>query len=169
MWKRSRLDREPTEIVVPAGPIESLHDQFASPCASFPCDCSGPCAGDVRRKGPSCALAAPYERSLSVIMARGCDGGFQELPHELLRSATVSSTLDHDVENEAILIDGAPQPVRLASNRDDPPHPYAICRREQTRAVGSDRRTPCRLLPHSRTVSFITQIPRQKRSSPSSR
>ena len=32
MWKRSRLDREPTEIVVPAGPIESLHDQFASPC-----------------------------------------------------------------------------------------------------------------------------------------
>ena len=28
----SRLDREPTETVVPAGPIESLHDQFASPC-----------------------------------------------------------------------------------------------------------------------------------------
>jgi hypothetical protein len=51
--------------------------------------------------------------------ARRCSGGFQELPHEPLRSATVSSTLDQDVENEAILIDRAPQPVRLASNRDD--------------------------------------------------
>src|ERR1700693_3614223 len=37
----------------------------------------------------------------------------------LSRCAAVSSTLDQDVENEAILIDRAPQPVRLASNRDD--------------------------------------------------
>src|SRR5580692_7496737 len=51
--------------------------------------------------------------------ARRCDGGFQELPHELLRSATVSSTLDQDVENEAILIDGAPEPVPLARDRND--------------------------------------------------
>src|ERR1700722_4917625 len=51
--------------------------------------------------------------------ARRCDGGFQELPHELLRSATVSSTLDQDVENEAILIDGAPKPVLLAGDQDD--------------------------------------------------
>jgi hypothetical protein len=51
--------------------------------------------------------------------ARRCDGGSQELSYEPLRSAAVSSTLDQDVENEAILIDRAPQPVRLASNRDD--------------------------------------------------
>ena len=50
--------------------------------------------------------------------ARRRDGGFQELLHEPLRSARVSSTLDQDVENEAILIDGAPQPVRLAGDRD---------------------------------------------------
>jgi hypothetical protein len=46
-------------------------------------------------------------------------GGFEELPHEALRGATVSSTLDQDVENEAILIDGAPKPVLLAGDRDD--------------------------------------------------
>ena len=51
--------------------------------------------------------------------ARRRNGGFQELPHKPLRREAVSSTLDQDVENEAILIDGAPQPVRLASNRDD--------------------------------------------------
>src|ERR1700745_2879779 len=51
--------------------------------------------------------------------ARRCDSGFQELPHELLCSATVSSALDQDVENEAILIDGAPQPMLLAGDRDD--------------------------------------------------
>ena len=55
-----------------------------------------------------------------MIMTRGgADGGFQEPPHELLRSATVSSTLDQDIENEAILIDGAPKPVLLAGDRDD--------------------------------------------------
>ena len=51
--------------------------------------------------------------------ARRRDGGFQELPHEPLRSARVSSALDQDVENEAILIDGAPQPVLLAGDRDN--------------------------------------------------
>jgi hypothetical protein len=48
-----------------------------------------------------------------------CDGGFEELPHKPLRRATVSSTLDQDVENEAILIDRAPKPVLLAGDRDD--------------------------------------------------
>ena len=46
--------------------------------------------------------------------ARRCDGGFQKPVHEPLRRAGVSSTLDQDVENEAILIDGAPKPVLLA-------------------------------------------------------
>ena len=51
--------------------------------------------------------------------ARRRDGGFQELRHEPLRRAAVSSTLDQNVENEAILIDRAPQPVWLAGDRDD--------------------------------------------------
>ena len=50
--------------------------------------------------------------------ARRCDGGFQKLPQEPLRSTTVSSTLDQDVENEAILIDRAPKPVSLAGDRN---------------------------------------------------
>ena len=39
---------------------------------------------------------------------RRCAGGFEELPHEPLRSPGVSSTLDQDVEHETILIDRAP-------------------------------------------------------------
>ena len=50
---------------------------------------------------------------------RRCAGGFEELPHEPLRSAGVSSTLDQDVEHETILIDRAPKPVLLAGDRDD--------------------------------------------------
>ena len=34
-------------------------------------------------------------------------------------AAYVSSALDQDVENEAILIDGAPEPVLLARDRND--------------------------------------------------
>src|SRR5271157_576650 len=51
--------------------------------------------------------------------ARRRDGGFQKLLHEPLRSARVSSALDQDVEHEAILIDGAPQPMLLARDRDN--------------------------------------------------
>src|ERR1700692_395287 len=50
---------------------------------------------------------------------RRCAGGFEELPHEPLRSGGVSSTLDQDVEHETILIDRAPKPVLLAGDRDD--------------------------------------------------
>src|SRR6202451_4158028 len=48
-----------------------------------------------------------------------CDGGFQKPIHESLRRAGVSSTLDQDVENDAVLIDGAPEPVWLAGDRGD--------------------------------------------------
>jgi hypothetical protein len=34
---------------------------------------------------------------------------FQELPYEPLRRAGVSAGLNQDIENEAILIDGAPK------------------------------------------------------------
>ena len=53
-----------------------------------------------------------------MIDARRCDGGFQKLPYEPLRSTTVSSTLDQDVENEAIRIDRAPKSVLLATDRN---------------------------------------------------
>src|SRR3984957_7390693 len=50
---------------------------------------------------------------------RRCAGGFEELPHEPLRRAGVSPTLDQNVENETVLINGAPEPVWLAGDRDD--------------------------------------------------
>jgi hypothetical protein len=40
--------------------------------------------------------------------ARRRDGGFQELLQEPPRRRGVPSSLDQDVENEAILVDGAP-------------------------------------------------------------
>ena len=46
------------------------------------------------------------------------NGGFQEFRHEMARSVAVSSTLDEDIKNEAILIDRAPKPVGLARDRD---------------------------------------------------
>ena len=56
---------------------------------------------------------------MSVIKTRGGIRRLQKPLHEPLRSAGVSSTLDQDVENEAVLIDGAPEPVWLAGDRDD--------------------------------------------------
>jgi hypothetical protein len=44
------------------------------------------------------------------------DGGFQEFCHEPLPRAGVSAALDQDVENEAILIDGASKPVLFAGD-----------------------------------------------------
>jgi hypothetical protein len=49
----------------------------------------------------------------------GVTADFRSFPYEPLRSAVVSSTLDQDVENETILIDGAPEPVLFARDRDD--------------------------------------------------
>ncbi len=46
-------------------------------------------------------------------------GLHQQLPHKPPRGAAISMVLDEDVENEAILIDGAPEPMFLAGDRDD--------------------------------------------------
>ncbi|BBB96608.1 hypothetical protein BE61_20390 [Bradyrhizobium elkanii USDA 61] len=51
--------------------------------------------------------------------ARRHAGGFQELLHEPLCSARISSALDQDVENEAILVDSAPEPMLFARDRDN--------------------------------------------------
>ena len=53
-------------------------------------------------------------------MTRGPhDRRFHEPPQEPLRRAAVSSTLNQNVKNEAILIDRAPEPMLLAGDRDD--------------------------------------------------
>ena len=49
--------------------------------------------------------------------ARPRDGGFQEFCREPLCRAGVSAVLGQDVENKAILIDSAPQPVLFARLR----------------------------------------------------
>src|SRR5580698_8220604 len=63
-------------------------------------------------------------RSVGAELVRDHDAGrddrrFPKPLHEPLRRAGVSSTLDQDVENDAVLIDGAPEPVWLAGDRDD--------------------------------------------------
>ena len=66
-------------------------------------------------------------------------GLLQQLPHEPLRGAAISRVLDEDVENAAILIDGAPEPMFLAGDRDDNlvEMPFvATNRRAATNAIG---------------------------------
>ena len=41
--------------------------------------------------------------------ARRPRGFLEQLPHKPLRSSLISSALNEDVENEAVLIDGAPE------------------------------------------------------------
>src|SRR5580704_6792916 len=104
------------------GRFESLHDQFASSCRLvrvFRAIVQALVLAMFDAKAHLHPRSAVRTELVRDHNPRRCSGGFQELPHEPLRSATVSSTLDQDVENEAILIDGAPKPVWLASNRDD--------------------------------------------------
>jgi hypothetical protein len=76
-----------------------------------------------------------------------------------LRRAHVSSTLDQDVENEAILIDGALQPVLLARDRDgDLIHMQFVA--ANRRALADLIGELAKIHPHWRTVSCVTQIPR---------
>ena len=57
---------------------------------------------------------------MSVIMTRGgMIADFRSLFMSRCAAAGVPSTLDQDVENDAVLIDGAPEPVWLAGDRDD--------------------------------------------------
>jgi len=43
----------------------------------------------------------------------------QQLAHQMLRGLSVPATLDENVEDEAVLIDGAPQPVFPSCDGDD--------------------------------------------------
>jgi hypothetical protein len=69
-------------------------------------------ADDVRREGPS-SPSQDFELVGDHHAGRR-NGAFQEFCHEPLRHAGVSAALDQDVENEATLIDRAPQPVLFA-------------------------------------------------------
>jgi hypothetical protein len=136
--------------------FESLHDPFASSCrlmrilraivqtfmlAVF----------DVKAHLRPCGpIGSELVRDHD---ARRRDRRFQELCHEPLRSASVPAALDQDVENETILINGAPKPVLLAGDRnDDLIHmPFvAACRRTLADLVRE--RLP-NFFPHWRTVS----------------
>ena len=43
--------------------------------------------------------------------ARRPRGLLEQFPHKSLRDGSISSALNEDVENEAVLIDGAPEPM----------------------------------------------------------
>ena len=91
------------------GRFESLHDQFASPrrlVRVFRAIVQALVLAMFDAKAHLHPRSAVRTELVRDHDARRCDGGFQELPYEPLRSATVSSTLDQDVENDAVLIDG---------------------------------------------------------------
>ena len=93
------------------GRFKSLHDPFASPCRLvrvFRAIVQALVLAMLDAKAHLCPRSAVGTELVCDHDARRCDAGSQELSYEPLRSAAVSSTLDQDVENEAILIDRAP-------------------------------------------------------------
>ncbi len=65
-------------------------------------------------------FAAPYDLSLSVIIRSGrTTFPFEKLSHQPFYSRGTAVALHQHVENNTILIDGAPQPMFLAANGDD--------------------------------------------------
>ena len=63
-----------------------------------------------------CAVGVDLVRDHYARRPRGLP---EQLPHKPLRGDSISSALNEDVENEAILIDGAPEPMLLAGDCDD--------------------------------------------------
>ena len=51
--------------------------------------------------------------------ARGRTLLFQKLAHQPLCSLGITAALDQNIENEAVLIDGAPEPVSLSPDGDN--------------------------------------------------
>jgi hypothetical protein len=100
--------------------------------------------------------------------ARWRDGGFQELRHEFSRSKAVSATLDQNLKNEAVLIDGAPKPVWLSGNREDDfiPMPFVAAGRSPLADLIGDRLAkPGRPLAHG-LVGYTNPSCRQHRLNP---
>ena len=92
--------------------------------------------------------------------ARWRDRGLEERLHEPLRCRGVPSSLDQNLENEAVLVDCAPQPMCLTRDRDDDfiQMPFVAA----SRRTLADRVSEglAEFLPPWRTVSHGTQIPR---------
>jgi hypothetical protein len=63
-----------------------------------------------------CAVGVELVRDHYARRPRGLP---EQLPHKPLRGDSISSALNEDVENEAILINGAPEPMLFAGDCDD--------------------------------------------------
>lgn len=84
-----------------------------------------------------------------------------ELSHQALCRLGVAAALHQNIKNETVLIDGAPQPVFPATDRNDDlvqiPFVTEPAGRATADVVGEG---PTRLLCHSRTVCCETMMPR---------
>ena len=69
---------------------------------------------------PRLLRAALYDPSLSETRTRAVRACFADvLAHQPLGSPLVTTALDQRIKHEAILIDGTPEPVLVAADRDD--------------------------------------------------
>ena len=84
----------------------------------------------------------------------------EELAEQAFGGLRVAPALDQDIENEAILVDGTPKPMRLPGDADDDLVEVplvATARRSPTDAVGE---FPAEFQAHCRIVSCVTDMPR---------
>jgi len=136
--------------------LEALHDPLSPPCRLMRILC--PIVQTLVLAMLEAKFHFPSRGGVGLELigdhdARRLDGAFQELHQETTRSAGVSSLLKQNVEDEAVLIDGAPEPALLACDRND--HfvqmPFVATRRSQP-ADTIGKRAP-NLGAHRRTVS----------------
>ena len=84
----------------------------------------------------------------------------EQLPEQTFGGLLVAPALDENIENEAVLVDGTPEPMLLPGDADDNliEVPFvATARRSPTDPVGEFRPN---LRPHCRIVSCVTEMPR---------
>ena len=84
----------------------------------------------------------------------------QQFAEQAFGGLPVAPALDEDIENKALLVDRAPEPVFLAGDRND--HliqvPFvAAAWGSPANAVGE---FPTEFRPHCRIVSYVTEMPR---------
>ena len=91
---------------------------------------------------------------------RGSTLFLEELSEQAFGGLLVAPALNQDIENEAMLVDGTPEPMLFPGDADDDliQVPFvATARRSLTDAVGEYRPN---LRPHCRIVSWVTEMPR---------
>src|SRR6202045_1200021 len=67
---------------------------------------------------------------------RGSTLLLEELAEQALGGLLVAPALDENIENEAVLVDGTPEPMLFPGEADDDPHRDAICRHGEALADG---------------------------------